>query len=192
MEVGIDGGASLEDAAGEAVAFKLCSSCSDINVIICFARRRHKSISRCKTASINRITMADDFRVHNIWDAIDAGAYKQALQLAQKQLKKQPNSAIFQALAALATFKMGKVDESLKIVDKLRSHSALDTAILPILSQIYQKAGRSAFFFSEKPSPKLGCRSSVVASNRTRNYQNVRGCIFSIAKERRACQLVVC
>ncbi|KAI9027933.1 N-acetyltransferase B complex non catalytic subunit-domain-containing protein [Hyaloraphidium curvatum] len=85
---------------------------------------------------------AAEWRVRAIWDAIDGGSYKQAIQLAQKSLKKNPGAPIFEALHALASLRLGRVDEALHLCDSARRNGATDKAVLPILAQIYGQAGR--------------------------------------------------
>lgn len=86
---------------------------------------------------------AAEWRTRAIWDAIDAGSYKQAVQLCSKHLKKSPNTPIFQALAALATLKMGKTEEALKLCDAARQMGgASDPVVLPVLAQVYNQTGR--------------------------------------------------
>jgi N-terminal acetyltransferase B complex non-catalytic subunit len=89
------------------------------------------------------MTDTAEWRTRAIWDSLEAGSYKQALQLCSKHLKKTPNSPLLQALAALATLKMGKVEEALKLCDSARKlPGALDPSVLPVLAQVYNQAGK--------------------------------------------------
>lgn len=92
---------------------------------------------------------AGEWRTRAIWDAIDGGSYKQALQLCAKHLKKSPDSPVFQSLAALANLRMGKADEALKLSDAARKAGSTDPAVLSVLAQVYTSMGkRWSFPFS--------------------------------------------
>jgi len=109
------------------------------------SREGHRALTRqCRTRVVDlEMTDTAEWRTRAIWDSLEAGSYKQALQLCSKHLKKTPNSPLLQALAALATLKMGKVEEALKLCDSARKlPGALDPSVLPVLAQVYNQAGK--------------------------------------------------
>ncbi|CAD6234182.1 GSCOCG00007626001-RA-CDS [Cotesia congregata] len=78
-------------------------------------------------------------RLRPIYDWLDNGNNKKALQEADKVLKKQPDNQCARVLKALALLRLGKEDKCQDIMDKVRSEVPCDDSTLQAMSICYKE-----------------------------------------------------
>nr|XP_031835022.1 N-alpha-acetyltransferase 25, NatB auxiliary subunit [Nomia melanderi]XP_031835023.1 N-alpha-acetyltransferase 25, NatB auxiliary subunit [Nomia melanderi]XP_031835024.1 N-alpha-acetyltransferase 25, NatB auxiliary subunit [Nomia melanderi] len=84
-------------------------------------------------------SIVDERRLRRIYDWLDNGNNKKALQEIHKVLKKHPNNQCVQMLKALALLRLGKEDECQVIMDKVRSKVPCDDSTLQVMSICYRE-----------------------------------------------------
>ncbi|KAJ3298905.1 N-alpha-acetyltransferase 25, NatB auxiliary subunit [Borealophlyctis nickersoniae] len=93
---------------------------------------------------MSKVVDVPEHRLRPIYDALDYGASKQALQLCNKALKKQPDALILKALKALALNKLGFEDEALSLCTEVRNGGTTDRGVLHTLTLVYNAQGLAA------------------------------------------------
>ncbi|XP_076384769.1 phagocyte signaling impaired [Megalopta genalis] len=78
-------------------------------------------------------------RLRRIYDWLDNGNNKKALQEADKVLKKHPSNQCAQMLKALALLRLGKENECQVIMDKVRSKIPCEDSTLQVMSICYRE-----------------------------------------------------
>ncbi|XP_035725725.1 N-alpha-acetyltransferase 25, NatB auxiliary subunit-like isoform X1 [Vespa mandarinia] len=78
-------------------------------------------------------------RLRPIYDSLDNGNNKQALQEADKVLRKQPGNQCARVLKALALLRLGKENECHAIMDKVRSEIPCEDSTLQAMSICYRE-----------------------------------------------------
>ncbi|XP_020285803.1 N-alpha-acetyltransferase 25, NatB auxiliary subunit [Pseudomyrmex gracilis] len=78
-------------------------------------------------------------RLRPIYDWLDSGNNKKALQEADKVLKKHPTNQCARVLKALALLRLGKENECLVIIDKVRSEVPCEDSTLQAMSICYRE-----------------------------------------------------
>ncbi|KAG8902855.1 hypothetical protein FRB99_004017 [Tulasnella sp. 403] len=78
-----------------------------------------------------------------VYDALDTGSYKLAIQHCNKLLKKQPNHETVRALKSLALLRGGKGEESIQLCDELLVSKPTDETVLGILSHVLKHLDRT-------------------------------------------------
>ena len=78
-------------------------------------------------------------RLRPIYDWLDNGNNKKALQEADKVLKKQPSNQCARVLKALALLRLGKENECQIIMDKVRSEVPCEDSTLQVMSICYRE-----------------------------------------------------
>ncbi|KAI5121380.1 hypothetical protein M0805_001193 [Coniferiporia weirii] len=83
-----------------------------------------------------------DRQIRPIYDAIDAGSNKSALQQCNKVLKKFPSSNLVKALKALAIVRMNKIEECLPLCDEVLANKPTDLDTLNAMMHVLRTLGR--------------------------------------------------
>lgn len=78
-------------------------------------------------------------RVRPIYDLLDNGNNKKALQEAEKVLKKQPNLLCAKALKCLALLRLGKEAESLELLEMIKNEAPVDESTLQAVTVCYRE-----------------------------------------------------
>ncbi|KAJ9597152.1 hypothetical protein L9F63_026958, partial [Diploptera punctata] len=78
-------------------------------------------------------------RLRPIYDWLDNGNNKKALQEADKVLKKQPNFQCAKVLKALALLRLGKEDECIQLLDVVRAEVPCDDSTLQAMTICYRE-----------------------------------------------------
>ncbi|KAF6206659.1 hypothetical protein GE061_017895 [Apolygus lucorum] len=78
-------------------------------------------------------------RVRPIYDLLDNGNNKKALQEAEKVLKKQPNLLCAKALKCLALLRLGRESESLELLEVIKNESPVDESTLQAVTVCYRE-----------------------------------------------------
>ncbi|XP_055848195.1 phagocyte signaling-impaired protein [Episyrphus balteatus] len=78
-------------------------------------------------------------RLRPIYDSLEVGNNKKALQEAEKLLKKQPSLICAQALKALALLRLGKYEESNTLLKNISQEKPTDDSTLQVLSFCYKE-----------------------------------------------------
>ncbi|XP_021913632.1 N-alpha-acetyltransferase 25, NatB auxiliary subunit isoform X3 [Zootermopsis nevadensis] len=78
-------------------------------------------------------------RLRPIYDWLDNGNNKKALQEAEKVLKKQPNFQCAKVLKALALLRLGKEDECMQLLDAVRTEIPCDDSTLQAMTICYRE-----------------------------------------------------
>ncbi|KAG8748303.1 hypothetical protein FRC10_007694 [Ceratobasidium sp. 414] len=112
-----------------------------------------------------------DRKLQPIYDALETSP-KLALQLCNKSLKKQPDSAAIKSLKALALIRAGKLEECIALADQLIASKPSDEAVLNTLSHVLRALDRpqdvvTLYDDAYKQSPnneELGCQAFVAMS----------------------------
>lgn len=78
-------------------------------------------------------------RLRPIYDWLDNGNNKKALQEADKVLRKQPDFQCCRALKGLALMRLGKEDESIEMLDKILAESPVDEGALQAMTIGYRE-----------------------------------------------------
>lgn len=81
-------------------------------------------------------------QIRPIYDAVDSGSNKSALQQCNKVLKKYPSLVIVKALKALAIVRMNKIEESLPICDEVLASKPTDLDTLNVMMLVLRALGR--------------------------------------------------
>ncbi|KAF8583207.1 actin cytoskeleton organization protein [Ramaria rubella] len=81
-------------------------------------------------------------QVKPIYDALETGSLKAALQACNKLLKKQPNSELVKSLKALTLARSGKSEESSSLCDEVLARKPTEDIILAALSHSLRALGR--------------------------------------------------
>ncbi|KAI4494650.1 hypothetical protein M0804_000851 [Polistes exclamans] len=81
-------------------------------------------------------------RLRPIYDSLDNGNNKQALQEADKVLRKQPGNQCARVLKALALLRLGKENECHAIMDKVRSEIPCEDSTLQAMSICYREVNQ--------------------------------------------------
>lgn len=110
-----------------------------------------------------------DRKLQPIYDALDSGTPKLALQLCNKALKKQPDSAIIKSLKALALIRAGKLEECIALADELIATKPIDETVLNTLSHVLRALDRpqdvvALYDDAYKQHPnneELGCQAFI-------------------------------
>ncbi|KAG0169915.1 N-alpha-acetyltransferase 25, NatB auxiliary subunit [Apophysomyces sp. BC1015] len=82
-------------------------------------------------------------KLRPLYEAIDNGQNKQALQLVNKSLKKTPDWPLLKALKALVLVRTGKEDEASKLCQQVSSVVPTDETTLQAVSIAYKELGQS-------------------------------------------------
>ncbi|VDB83056.1 unnamed protein product [Peniophora sp. CBMAI 1063] len=85
-----------------------------------------------------------DRQIRPIYDAIDHGAYKQAVATCNKLLKRYPKNDLVKALKALALVRMQKVEEPMALCDEVLAAKPTDEGALSAMSITLRTLGRHA------------------------------------------------
>ncbi|CEL51598.1 N-alpha-acetyltransferase 25, NatB auxiliary subunit OS=Rattus norvegicus GN=Naa25 PE=2 SV=1 [Rhizoctonia solani AG-1 IB] len=101
--------------------------------------------------------------------ALDSATPKLALQLCNKALKKQPDSALIKALKALALIRAGKLEECIALADQLVAAKPVDENTLSTLSHVLRALDRpqdvvNLYDDAYKQHPnneELGCQAFI-------------------------------
>ncbi|CAK9820354.1 N-alpha-acetyltransferase 25, NatB auxiliary subunit [Anthophora plagiata] len=88
-------------------------------------------------ADVNKIV--NERRLRPIYDWLDNGNNKKALQEADKVLKKQPSNQCARVLKALALLRLGKENECQVIMDKVCSEVPYEDSTLQVMSIYYRE-----------------------------------------------------
>ncbi|XP_014235651.1 N-alpha-acetyltransferase 25, NatB auxiliary subunit [Trichogramma pretiosum] len=83
--------------------------------------------------------VVNERRLRPIYDRLDNGNNKKALQEADKVLKKHPGNQCARVLKALALLRLGKEDECQSIIDKVRSEVPCEDSTLQAMSICYRE-----------------------------------------------------
>lgn len=81
-------------------------------------------------------------RDKSIWEAIEAGTFKQARALIVKAQKKAPKNTYYAALTALVSVLSGNTDEALKEANDLLATDPSDQRTVMLLSNVYSRLNR--------------------------------------------------
>ncbi|KZS91044.1 TPR-like protein [Sistotremastrum niveocremeum HHB9708] len=81
-------------------------------------------------------------QVRPIYDAIDLGQFKSALQTCNKILKKQPNNELVKTLKCLAMVRIGKIDEAVILSDEILAKKPSDELVLGAMSNVLRFLSR--------------------------------------------------
>ncbi|BES95619.1 unnamed protein product [Nesidiocoris tenuis] len=81
-------------------------------------------------------------KMRPIYDLLDIGNNKKALQEADKLLKKKPNLSTALALKCLALLRLGKETESLDILEKLKNEGHVEESTLQVATVCYRESHR--------------------------------------------------
>ncbi|XP_049839174.1 N-alpha-acetyltransferase 25, NatB auxiliary subunit isoform X1 [Schistocerca gregaria] len=81
-------------------------------------------------------------RLRPIYDWLDIGNSKKALQEADKVLKKQPNFQCAKVLKALALLRMGKKEECIELLEAVRAEVPCDDSTLQAMTICYREIHR--------------------------------------------------
>ncbi|KAF8609944.1 actin cytoskeleton organization protein [Ceratobasidium sp. AG-I] len=110
-----------------------------------------------------------DRKLQPIYEALDSASPKLALQLCNKALKKQPDSAIVKSLKALAFIRAGKLEECIALTDEIIATKPVDDTVLNTLSHVLRALERpqdviTLYDDAYKQSPnneELGCQAFI-------------------------------
>ncbi|KAJ8681185.1 hypothetical protein QAD02_016972 [Eretmocerus hayati] len=83
--------------------------------------------------------VVNERRLRPIYDRLDNGNNKKALQEADKLLKKHPDNQCARVLKALALLRLGKDDECSTIIEKVRSETPCEDSTLQAMSICYRE-----------------------------------------------------
>ncbi|TDL21521.1 actin cytoskeleton organization protein [Rickenella mellea] len=81
-------------------------------------------------------------QIRPIYDALDTGSNKSAIQACNKLLKKHPNLSLVKALKALAVVRTNKIEESLPICDEVLASKPTDLDTLNAMMHVLRALGR--------------------------------------------------
>ncbi|KAL1922256.1 uncharacterized protein VTP21DRAFT_9795 [Calcarisporiella thermophila] len=87
-------------------------------------------------------TEVSERKLRPLYDAVDSGNNKLALQLCNKMLKKQPNALILKALKAVALERSNKEEEALALCDEVRKAEPADESVLQATTHVYASMGK--------------------------------------------------
>jgi N-terminal acetyltransferase B complex non-catalytic subunit len=87
-------------------------------------------------------------RLRPVYDAIDNGQFKKAVQLADKIMKKQNDLVCAKALKALALHRMGKTIESEQIAEDVKKSEPSDDPTLQAMTLYYRETNQRTCFAS--------------------------------------------
>ncbi|KAJ1309542.1 hypothetical protein OPQ81_006315 [Rhizoctonia solani] len=110
-----------------------------------------------------------DRKLQPIYEALDSATPKLALQLCNKALKKQPESALIKSLKALALIRAGKLEECITLADQLVAAKPTDENVLSTLSHVLRALDRpqdvvNLYDDAYKQHPnneELGCQAFI-------------------------------
>ncbi|KAG2173554.1 hypothetical protein INT44_007145 [Umbelopsis vinacea] len=83
-----------------------------------------------------------DRKLRPLYEAIDEGHNKEALQLANKILKKTPDFVLVKALKALALVRSGKEDEASDLCAQVKAAQPIDEPTLQAATMAYKEVGQ--------------------------------------------------
>ncbi|KAH8549871.1 N-acetyltransferase B complex non catalytic subunit-domain-containing protein [Umbelopsis sp. PMI_123] len=83
-----------------------------------------------------------DRKLRPLYEAIDEGHNKEALQLANKILKKTPDFVLVKALKALALVRSGKEDEASDLCAQVKASQPIDEPTLQAATMAYKEIGQ--------------------------------------------------
>ncbi|KAG8964769.1 hypothetical protein FRC03_001380 [Tulasnella sp. 419] len=125
-----------------------------------------------------------------IYDALDTGSYKLAIQICNKLLKKQSNYEVVKALKALALLRSNKLDESLSLTDEVLSSKPTDETVLGVMSHVLKHLDRAgdiiAMFeeaFKKQPSNEELGSQTFMAMIRVGGWKNAQVIAFKLYKQ---------
>ncbi|EMR10944.1 hypothetical protein PNEG_01089 [Pneumocystis murina B123] len=128
-------------------------------------------------------------RVQTIFDALDEGFPKMALQMCTKVLKKSPESQIYQALSALSLLRIGNYEKALEISENLRKKLPIDQDVLNVLQIVFQElnmADNAIEMFEnalkKKPNDEEFVRNWFFSMVRTNNIRGQQKAAMSLQK----------
>lgn len=78
-----------------------------------------------------------------IYDALDSGSYKTAIQTCNKLLKKQPQHEVIRALKALALLRANKAEEAIQLCDEILASKPTDDTVLGIMQHVLKHLDRT-------------------------------------------------
>ncbi|XP_075739875.1 N-alpha-acetyltransferase 25, NatB auxiliary subunit [Rhipicephalus microplus] len=81
-------------------------------------------------------------RLRPVYDYLDNGNHKKALQEAEKLLKKQKDFSCAKALKALALVRLSRLDEALSVLKELQAEAPTDDATLQAMTLCYRELER--------------------------------------------------
>ncbi|OAX41971.1 hypothetical protein K503DRAFT_427433 [Rhizopogon vinicolor AM-OR11-026] len=118
-------------------------------------------------------------QIRPIYDALDHGSNKSAINACNKVLKKYPNNSLVKALKALALTRSQKVEEALVICDDILATVVTDDSTLSVMTHVLKGLARNsdmvAMFdsaFKQQPqSEELGVQT-FFAHVRTGNWKS--------------------
>ncbi|KAG1756688.1 N-acetyltransferase B complex non catalytic subunit-domain-containing protein [Suillus paluster] len=118
-------------------------------------------------------------QIRPIYDALDHGSNKSAINASNKVLKKYPNNTLVKALKALALTRSQKVEEALVLCDEILAGVVTDDSTLSVMTHVLKGLARNsdmvAMFdnaFKQQPqSEELGAQT-FFAHVRTGNWKS--------------------
>ncbi|XP_067935539.1 N-alpha-acetyltransferase 25, NatB auxiliary subunit-like isoform X2 [Watersipora subatra] len=99
-------------------------------------------------------------KLRPIYDCLDYGNYKKALQESEKVLKKHPASNTAKSLKALAMIRLGRIEEALPIAESVHSTKPSDESTLQVLNICYKEANKLALIADMYESAVEQCPDS--------------------------------
>lgn len=90
-------------------------------------------------ASKTHVDTVNERRLRPIYDWLDNGNNKKALQEAEKVLKKQPTNQCARVLKALALLRLGKENECQSIMEQVRTEVPCEDSTLQVMSICYRE-----------------------------------------------------
>ncbi|KAI9103067.1 N-acetyltransferase B complex non catalytic subunit-domain-containing protein [Phlyctochytrium arcticum] len=84
------------------------------------------------------LTDVSERKLRPIYEALDSWANKQALQLCDKALKKQPDALILKALKALSFDRLGRTEDALALCAQVKASKTADEGILQAVTMVYR------------------------------------------------------
>ncbi|KIO20263.1 hypothetical protein M407DRAFT_30110 [Tulasnella calospora MUT 4182] len=78
-----------------------------------------------------------------IYDALDSGSYKAAIQTCNKLLKKQPQHETIRALKSLALLRANKAEEAIQLCDEILASKPTDDTVLGIMQHVLKHLDRT-------------------------------------------------
>ncbi len=80
-------------------------------------------------------------KLRNVYDALELKSYKEALNLVNKLLKKEPQSSLLKALKCNALYRQSRLNESVSIAKDIITHDVNDTSIAELIQDVLWESG---------------------------------------------------
>ncbi|KAG8909044.1 hypothetical protein FRC01_007189, partial [Tulasnella sp. 417] len=88
-------------------------------------------------------TLVEQRKLKPIYDALDSGSYKAAIQTCNKLLKKQPQHETIRALKSLALLRANKAEEAIQLCDEILASKPTDDTVLGIMQHVLKHLDRT-------------------------------------------------